>query len=67
MEGHGLVQAFPLVEADRWLAELVFLLYVSAVPTTGFHSDLRIITGNFSCLMITAEAGKIVVILDYRF
>ncbi len=22
MEGHGLVQAFLLVEADRWLAEL---------------------------------------------
>jgi hypothetical protein len=35
------------------------LLYIRAVPPTGSLSDIRIIPGIFSGLVISAEAGKI--------
>ena len=41
------------------------LLYLRAVPPTSRHVDIRIIPGIFNHLMITAEADKIFVILEF--
>jgi hypothetical protein len=37
-----------------------YLLYLRAVPSTSRCSDIRIIPGNFSALVITAYPGKLV-------